>query len=113
MVSSDSIEGVFGFLQGVRKEIVSIQFGISFINQWDDFHEVAFKWSSTRPARGSKALHADWASNRHMASTECKTWWDHSDEEGIVGIVLWEDYFVLEFDIVFAQFLGYRFEVFL
>ena len=113
MVPRHSIESILCLLQAVREKIIGVQFGITFINQGNDFHKVAFKRASTRPARWGQTLHANGAAYCHMACAESKSWCDNSDEEGLVWVVLWEDYFILKLNGERTTFLSYSLKVFL
>jgi hypothetical protein len=48
-----------------------------------------------------------------MACAESKSWCDYSDEEGLVWVVLWEDYFILKLNGECPTFLSYSLKVFL
>lgn len=46
-----------------------------------------------------------------MARAECKPWRNYSDKEGLMWVVLWKDYFILQQYLWCTSFLGDSFKV--
>ena len=75
--------------------MLQVESRIPRIQEWDDLHQHRLEGPYWNPARRGQRLHADRPTYGNVARVEGETRLNHTDEEGVQRVVLWEYDFIL------------------